>query len=414
MLLRRFTCDNIHYHKQIADALKTPKATLMPNKRHNMRRKPSIFNAIDLMIASGAPPGSMLIADDIDNPKKFVIVDGKDMPSKPYIEPPAASMPKSEKTQSRIENDEYHSLKEVPPESDWIQERRNRSGQTARGYQYDVNEFKKFLGIKKPEDYRRVTRKHVTEWIEHLKKQKLTNESIGRKVSAVSSLFKYYCERAALKDNPCTNIMRPKVESNIGKTDEISRDEARLLLEAPLSLRGNTLRGLRDSAIVAVFLYHGLRRAEVKDLKVKSVHNKQGVPYLLVKGKGSKTRDLPFHPVALQKIYAYLEADKRMDELDSPVFCPLKKLYDSDGLLKHMSGNAIYDIVMYYAKMIGLKTENFHPHALRATWATNALRNGADLGKVQDYLGHASVQTTRIYDKRKDDLDDSPTFKVKY
>ena len=387
-----------------------------------MRKKSSfkLFEAIDQMIASGAPPGSMLIADDIDNPKKFVIVEGQDMKSniKPAPTKPKnlidIDRPNNQETKSKIENDDYHTLKEVPPETDWLQERRNRSGQTARGYQFDVNEFKKFLGIKKPEDYRRVTRKHVTEWIEHLKNQKLTNESIGRKISAVSSLFKYYCERAALKDNPCTNIMRPKVESNLGKTDEISRDEARLLLEAPLTYRGNTLRGLRDSAIVAVFLYHGLRRAEVKDLKVKSVHNKQGVPYLLVKGKGSKTRDLPFHPVALQKIYAYLEADHRMDDLDSPVFCPLKKLFDSDGLLKHMSGNAIYDIVMYYAKVIGLKTENFHPHALRATWATNALRNGADLGKVQDYLGHASVQTTRIYDKRKDDLDDSPTFKVKY
>ena len=118
--------------------------------------------------------------------------------------------------------------------------------------------------------------------------------------------------------------MRPKVESNIGKTDEISRDEARLLLEAPLTFRGQTLRGLRDSAIVAVFLYHALRRSEVKDLKVKNVHSKQGVPYLRVKGKGSKTRELPFHPIALQRIYAYLEADKRIDDLDSPVFCPLK------------------------------------------------------------------------------------------
>ena len=387
-----------------------------------MRKKSSfsIFNAIDQMIASGAPPGSMLIADDIDNPKKFVIVDGQDMKSniKPTPTKPKnlvdSGRPNNAENKSKIDNDEYHTLKEVPPESEWIKERRNRSEKTANNYEYDVNEFKAFLGIKTPEDYRKVSRGHVTEWIELLKKKKLSNETISRKVSAVSSLFKYYCERSALKDNPCTNITRPKVETNISKTDEISRDEARLLLEAPLTFRGQTLRGLRDSAIVAVFLYHALRRSEVKDLKVKNVHSKQGVPYLRVKGKGSKTRELPFHPIALQRIYAYLEADKRIDDLDSPVFCPLKKLYDSDGLLKHMSGNAIYKIVMFYAGKIGLKLENFHPHALRATWATNALRNGADLGKVQDYLGHASVQTTRIYDKRKNDLDDSPTFKVKY
>ena len=374
-----------------------------------MRRKSSIFNAIDQMIASGAPPGSMLIADDIDNPKKFVIVDGKDMQSKPYIAPP--DTPKPAETSSRIDKEDYHTLKEVPPESDWIKERRNRSGQTARGYQFDVADFKKFLGIKKPEDYRKVTRKHITEWIDHLKKQSLTNESIARKVSAISSLFKYYCERSALKDNPCKNITRPKVQSNLGKTDAISDHEAKKLLEAPPP---SSLRGLRDRAILAVFLYHGLRRSEVKDLKVISIHDVQGVPHLRVKGKGSKTRDLPLHPIAMQRIYAYLEADKRKKDLDSPLFCSLKKYKDADGQFKHMSSNAVYDIVMLYARMVGLKLEQFHPHALRTTFATNALSNNADLGKVQDYLGHANIQTTRIYDKRGNDLEDSPTFKVKY
>ena len=160
-----------------------------------MRKKSSIklFEAIDQMIASGAPPGSMLIADDIDNPKKFVIVEGQDMKSNIN---PAPTKPKNlididrpnnQETKSKIENDDYHTLKDIPPESDWINERRTRSKRTADAYQFDVNEFKKFLGIKKPEDYRKVSRKHVTEWINHLKDQKLTNESIARKISAISS-----------------------------------------------------------------------------------------------------------------------------------------------------------------------------------------------------------------------------------
>lgn len=314
-------------------------------------------------------------------------------------------------SQRRIDREEYHTLKDVPPETDWIRERRNRSEKTAKAYQFDVNDFKKFLGIRKPEDYRRVTRNHVTEWIDHLKKQKLSNETIVRKVSAVSALFKYYCERSALKDNPCKNITRPKVQSNLGKTDPISNIEAKKLLDAPLS---STLRGLRDRAILAIFLYHGLRRSEVKDLKVISIHSVQGVPFLRVKGKGSKTRDLPLHPIAMQRVYTYLEADGRREDLESPLFCSLKKYKDADGKIKHMSSNAIYDIVMFYARMVGLKTENFHPHALRTTFATNTLSNNADLGKVQDYLGHANIQTTRIYDKRSNTLADSPTFKVNY
>ena len=320
-------------------------------------------------------------------------------------------MPNNPKSGSLIDQDEYHSLKEVPPEADWINERRSRSARTASAYEFDVNEFKEFLGIKKPEDYRKVSRKHVTEWIIHLKEQKLTNESIVRKVSAISSLFKFYCEQSALKDNPCKNITRPKVQSNIGKSDIISDHEAKKFLDAPPS---SSIRGLRDRAILAVFCYQALRRSEVRDLKVKSIHTKGGVPHLLVKGKGDKTRDLPLHPVAMQRIYAYLAADKRMNDLDEPIFCALKKYKDADGLLKHMSTDAIYDIVMSYARAAGIKIENFHPHSLRATGATNALSNGADLGMVQDFLGHANIQTTRIYDKRKDDIEDSPTYKIKY
>ena len=53
-------------------------------------------------------------------------------------------------------------------------------------------------------------------------------------------------------------------------------------------------------------------------------------------------------------------------------------------------------------------------HALRATAATNALDHQADIAKVQEWLGHANIATTRIYDHRKTRPEDSPTFKVNY
>jgi integrase len=53
-------------------------------------------------------------------------------------------------------------------------------------------------------------------------------------------------------------------------------------------------------------------------------------------------------------------------------------------------------------------------HSLRATAATNALSHDADIAKVQEWLGHANVSTTRLYDRRKSKPEDSPTFRVKY
>jgi integrase/recombinase XerD len=62
----------------------------------------------------------------------------------------------------------------------------------------------------------------------------------------------------------------------------------------------------------------------------------------------------------------------------------------------------------------GISVQRFGPHAARATAATNALDQGADIAKVQEWLGHANVSTTRVYDHRKTTPEDSPTFKIRY
>ncbi len=71
-------------------------------------------------------------------------------------------------------------------------------------------------------------------------------------------------------------------------------------------------------------------------------------------------------------------------------------------------------VVQRYGKQIGIKGVRFGAHALRAAAATNDLDNGADIAKVQEWLGHANVSTTRIYDRRKMRPEEGPTFKVAY
>ena len=73
------------------------------------------------------------------------------------------------------------------------------------------------------------------------------------------------------------------------------------------------------------------------------------------------------------------------------------------------------NVVKHYGKRLGLDAlPLFGPHAMRATAATNALDNGADIAKVQEWLGHASIQTTKLYDRRETRPEGSPTFKVSY
>ncbi len=81
---------------------------------------------------------------------------------------------------------------------------------------------------------------------------------------------------------------------------------------------------------------------------------------------------------------------------------------------KPLSPDAVYQHTIRYAKQAGIHFRGLSPHALRATAATTALEKGADIAKVQDWLGHANVSTTRLYDKRQSRPEESPTYKVEY
>jgi integrase/recombinase XerD len=71
----------------------------------------------------------------------------------------------------------------------------------------------------------------------------------------------------------------------------------------------------------------------------------------------------------------------------------------------------VYKLVRAYSAALGFE---IGAHALRATASTNALDHNADIAKVQEWLGHANIATTRLYDRRRTRPEESPTFKVTY
>jgi integrase/recombinase XerD len=203
-------------------------------------------------------------------------------------------------------------------------------------------------------------------------------------------------------------VKRPRAESGEGKTPAIGDHQARELLAAP---GDETIKEKRDRAILSTLLYHALRREELCKLKVKDFRNmRRGVPHLTVSGKGEKTRYLPLHPGTNALIHHYLEAAGHSEDENGPLFRPIRN--NRTGRLdKALDLDMIYRLVQTYSAELGFE---IGAHALRATAATNALDHQADIAKVQEWLGHANISTTRIYDHRKTRPEDSPTFKVAY
>ncbi|MGH7121183.1 MAG: tyrosine-type recombinase/integrase [Acetobacteraceae bacterium] len=307
---------------------------------------------------------------------------------------------------------EFHRLADVPPEVEWFANLSNPS--TRRAYENAVGDFMRFVGIGEPEEFRIVTRAHIIRWRDDLVGRGLGGSTIRHRLSSLASLFEYLCEKNAVTHNPVKGVERPKAESGEGKTPALGDHQARELLTAPgkdAPAGEESIKEKRDRAILSTLLFHALRRDELCKLKVKDFrHARKGVPHLRVSGKGGKTRYLPLHPGTNALIHDYLEAAGHGEDENGALFRPVRN--NRTGRLERaITADGVYKLVRAYSAALGFE---IGAHALRATAATNAMDHEADIAKVQEWLGHANISTTRIYDHRHTRPEDSPTFKVAY
>jgi integrase/recombinase XerD len=306
---------------------------------------------------------------------------------------------------------QFQGLADVPPELEWFANLPNEK--TRRAYQLDITDFSAFVGIDRPEEFRLITRAHVIAWRKDVERRQLSPSTIRRKLSALSPLFEYLCERNAVTHNPVKGVKQPKANNNEGTTPALSDAQARELLKAPPA---DTLKGLRDRAMLATLLFHGIRQEELCKMRVRDYQRREGILHFRIEGKGDKVRFIPVATEAQRLIHDYLKASAHGEDLEGPLFRPVKNNTTGE-LCKPLNPKSVYDeLVQHYGKVVGITVDvhGFCVHSLRATAATNALAHNADIAKVQEWLGHANVSTTRIYDKRRSRPEESPTFKVEY
>jgi integrase/recombinase XerD len=329
---------------------------------------------------------------------------------------------------------EFQRLADVPPAAEWFKNIDNPN--TKRAYRRAIEDFMLFTGIEHPEQFRIVTPAHVIAWRDALGEKILDGTTIRHRLAALSSLFQYLCNKNAVTHNPVKGVKRPRAETDEGKTPTIADHQVRKLLVAPPE---KSLKGMRDRAILATLLYHALRREEMCKLTVRDfMHERGGVRHLRVSGKGEKTRYLPLHGIARDLIEDYLKKSGHGGDRDGPLFRRVYKVRKRPKqpvvskrvqLLgghsrpkplgapkpapakKSITPDGVYKLVRHYSALLGFE---IGAHALRATAATNALDHQADIAKVQEWLGHSNIATTRLYDHRKTRPEDSPTFKVSY
>jgi site-specific recombinase XerD len=279
---------------------------------------------------------------------------------------------------------------------DYLTVEKGRSPKTRRNYDHYLRVFFKDAGIK--------TEKDITEKTVRSFRVKLSTQESGRGRSGESATLKkvtqnYYviALRSFLKylakhDHKvlaADKIELPKIAQR--QIDIPEYKEFERLISAP---EGESLRALRDKAILETLFSTGLRVSELCSLN-RYADLSRGE--LTVRGKGEKLRVVFFSEGARASIKKYL--DKRGDALEW-MFVSLskvpKKSQKPPKVIGKITPRAVQRLVNFYTRKAGL-SHKVTPHKLRHLFATDLLVNGADLRSVQELLGHSNISTTQIY-----------------
>jgi len=260
------------------------------------------------------------------------------------------------------------------------------SPSTIYGYNKELNKFFDFLSYVNILDINLISTRIIRQYFYYAKDNRgLGQSSISKIIAIIKSFFNYLEEEDITVKNPTRKIRVPKKINKIPSV--MSKYEVDLIIKSvdftPLRCRKNALR---DKLVLSLLYYTGIRRNELLNLNWSNLNLEKNT--LIVRsGKGNKDRLIPLHKILTGLLDKYL--DKRL---------PLK----TDALIigeqgRRMCKCSFVNLLKMYLAISGLKKKGYTAHSFRHSFATHLIEAGVDLFKVQKLLGHASLDTTKIY-----------------
>ena len=270
-----------------------------------------------------------------------------------------------------------------------LRSERRMSAKTLEAYGRDLGQFAAFMRehLGAPPSNRDLAELTVSDFRAFLARRRMAgveSRTLARQLSSLRSFYRH-AEKTGLFRNPDLSALRsPKLPHAVPKP--LSPEKARQLARADVLATAETPRWVlaRDQAVLTLLYGCGLRISEALNLTTAQAE----APTLSITGKGNKTRLVPLLPVARQALDLYRELCPFALSPKEPMFRGLKG--------GPLNARIIQLLIARLRGALGLP-ETATPHALRHSFATHLLANGADLRVIQELLGHASLSTTQVY-----------------
>ena len=236
----------------------------------------------------------------------------------------------------------------------------------------------------------------VAAYVEELLLEK-SKPTVKQHLAALKGLFDFLVVRQVLPFNPASSVKGPSYKIRKGKTPVLSREEAKQLIA---SIETDTLKGLRDRALVGLMLYSFARVGAVVAMKVGDYERHGRGATLRLHEKGGKEIEVPAHHNVQLYVEEYLEA-AGLDDKKAYLFHTFDRSRKLTGSPLH--ANDVNRMLKSRAKKVGL-SPRISPHSFRATGITVYLENGGTLEHAQQIAGHESPRTTKLYDRTSDQV----------
>jgi len=275
----------------------------------------------------------------------------------------------------------------------YLQAEENKSPLTVANYQRSLNLLFDFLGVSSAEYINKTTIRTLKSKLHSAKARSGSSLSITTKNYHLTVLRAFL--RYLLQDEEMDGVYAPdrirRFKQEERQVKVLRSEELTRLLESP---DVSTRTGKRDKAMLEMFFSTGLRVAELRGLNIKDLNF--DTREISVRGKRGKIRVVFLSDRAVDALKNYLES--RLDSITPLFIRNMDKARDEmpPGENFRLSRISIYNVVKKYALKAGIVSDP-SPHTLRHSFATDLLRNGADLRSVQELLGHADLSTTQIY-----------------
>ena len=258
------------------------------------------------------------------------------------------------------------------------------SENTISSYMRDIRQFSEWMQMGGISNIVNATQVNIRDYLSHLQAQGKSGATASRSLASLKNFYAFAVSSGALESSPVTSDIRvPRGEKKLPQI--LTGKEVELLLAQPSCIDP---KGYRDKAMLEVMYATGMRVTELISLNVEDVNLEMGI----VKCHSEKkARVIPMYPAAQKALGVYL-SDVRSTMISD---VSEKALFVNIGGTR-MSRQGFWKILKYYQAKAGIEKE-ITPHTLRHSFAVHLLENGADLGSLQELMGHSDISSTQLY-----------------